>query len=996
MEADPKPPEPELLPSGPSSAGRLYVRLLGGFSLELGGRAVPDTAFARRKPKSLLKLLALQGEHRLHREQVIEALWPGLPPPGGAAQLYKAVYQARRALLTAGSGVAPEAVLVVRSEELRLEAPGGVGTDVESFQALARRALGSRERGELERALAAYEGELLPTDLYEEWTLEPRETLREQAAALALALGEVRLEALELGDAAEAFRRALELDPLREGAHQGLLRVHARQGDRAGLERHYRRYAEALARALDAPPAPETARLYRALLEALPPAPPAAGRTAPGPAGPPRHNLPAQPSPFIGRALELAAIAERLADPECRLLTLVGPGGVGKTRLGLQAAAERLEDFEGGVYFVPLAQLAGPGSLLGAISEALRVSLYPGADPKAQLLERLKGPGVLLLLDNFEHLLEGAGLVAELLEAAPRLKLLVTSRSPLSLRSEWLLEVGGLDYPAGLEAAEAYSAVRLFVRELRRVRPGFAPGPEDLAAVVRICRLVEGFPLSLELAAARGHLLSCAEIADEIERGLGVLEAALRDLPLRHRSQRAAFEPSWQSLSPHEQQVFARLSVFRGGFRREAAEAVTGASLAVLSGLVEKSLLRRAPDGRYALHELLRQFAEEKLAARRERLEAARDRHARYYCQHLARQEARLKGPEHQAALGEVAGEVENLRAAWRWAAARGDLEALGASLGAVWFFGASRGSRMWEEEALFGEVIAALERQGVPASDPTLGRLKTARAAVGYRLGLYQRSQAALEEAIAAFRAAGSQGELAFALHHLAVVMHLLGDYGRERALLRESIALSRAVDDPWLTAYSLNDLGMATHLLGDDPWAERLCTRSLRLFEQLGEARGQAYALGNLGVVTLALGRPQEAGQLHRAALALSRENADRWAVAQGLLHLSDAGTAEGQHEQARQLALEALRLAADERIPAVALGALTRLAGLAGAGQREQARGWLALVLAHPSTSREDWARAWRLRAGLSSAPDRLPVHEAARWLEAVTAEVLGRHG
>lgn len=1024
MKAKPNPPglevpTRELSFSEPSHGGRLYIRLLGDFGVRLGGSAVPDSAFARRKPKSLLKLLALQSGNRLHREQVIEALWPGLSPLSAAAQLYKAVHQARKALLAAGSGMAPEALLVVKGEELRLEAPGGVQTDVEEFQSLARRALQGRDRAELEQALAAYSGDLLPTDLYEDWTLMPRETLREQATALQLALGEVRLEAGELPQALEAFQRTLQLDPLCERAHRGLMQVYARQEDRSGLERQYRRYAEALAQALDASPSPEATWLYQSLLEHFPPAPRPRGwpERPPEPTIPPRHNLPAQPSPFVGRAPELAQIAERLADPECRLLTLVGPGGVGKTRLGLQAVAEQLEvydrgegrgDFAGGVYFVPLAQLGGPEFLLGAIVEALQVALYPGSDPKGQLLDRLKGQSVLLMLDNFEHLLGGVGLIAELLEACPRLKLLITSRSSLNLRSEWLLEVEGLDCPNAPEGAEAYSAVRLFLHHLRRVRPDFTPTPKDLEAIVRICQLVEGFPLSLELAAAQGRFLSCTEIAFEIKRGLGVLEAALRDLPVRHRSQRAAFEPSWQSLAPHEQQVFTQLSVFRGGFRREAAQVVAGANQAVLLGLADKSLLRRTRGGRYELHELLRQFGEEKLQEQLASLEteevslleATRDRHARYYCQYLARQEARLKGPDHQAALGEIAEELENIRVAWRWAAAGGEVDALGASLGALWLFGASRGSSLWEDEALFAEITEVLEQGGIPPTDRTLGRLKTARAAMSYRLGFYQQSRAILEAVIAIFRQTQALSELAFALHHLAGVMHLLGDYPQEQALLRESIALSRSLEDHWLTAYSLNDLGLATHLLGQDLEAERLCKESLGLFEALGEARGRAYTLGNLGVITLALGRPQEARGLHRAALALSQENADRWAVSQGLLRLSDVARAENQADEARQLACEALRLAASERIPAVALGALARLAALLE--ERERALNWLALVLSHPSTSREDWAQARRLWTELGgseadgAAPAELPVREATTWLEGVSAEILGPGG
>ena len=1008
METNRTPQEPAF-PLSDESAGRLSIRLLGGFGVRLSGLEVPDAAFARRKPKSLLKLLALQGANRLHRDQVIEALWTGLQSLGGAAQLYKAVHQARKALSAAGSGIVPQSVLVLANESLWLQAPGGVQTDVELFQRLSRQALEHRERSNLERALAAYTGELLPTDLYEDWSQEPREVLRGQATALALALGEVLLEAGEFNAAQVAFERCLKLDELQEAAYRGLFVVYARFGDYVGLEQQYRCLVEVLAQSLDTVPSAQSSQQYESLLADASPSSTRALIPIPllEPLKPAFHNLPAPPNHFVGRNAELTEIAERLNDPNCRLLTLVGPAGVGKTRLGLQAVAERLEDFKDGVYFVPLAQLPGPEFLLGAIAQALQVSLYPGSDLKSQLIERLRQQQILLMLDNFEHLLDGAELVAELLETAPQLKFLVSSRERLNLRSEWLLEVGGLEYPTKLEDAQSYGAVRLFLDHLRRTSSGFSPDDNDLAAIVQICRLVDGFPLSLELAAAQGRLLSCSEIAVEIERGLAVLEVSQRDLPPRHRSQHAAFEPSWLSLSPLEQQVFAGLSVFRGGFRREAAEAVTGANLGVLSKLVDKSLLRRMGNGRFDQHELLRQFGAEKLNHTPQHLEIIRDRHARFYCQYLSEQESRLKSKEHRTALQEIAQELDNIRAAWLWAAARGDVDALGRSLGALWIFVASRGSSLWaeQEEALCQEIIEVLERRGLPEFKPMLWRVKTAWAAMSYRLGLYDLPRTTLEENIALFRRAGADGELAFALHHLAAISHLQGDYIQERALLTESITLSRLVGDQWLTAYSLNDLGLVTHLLGEDSEADRRCSESLESFEQSGDPRGKAYALGNLGVITLALGRFQDAERLHRTALRLGQDNSDLWAVVSSLLHLGDVAIAQGNPSEARQLLRQALQLASTERIAPVALSALTGLAALRADQQPERAHEWLSLVLLHPATSREVWAKANGLSAKLelgekavnSPGPTpQLPQQQATARLEVVTAAILGEGG
>src|SRR5512143_2346170 len=301
-----------------------------------------------------------------------------------------------------------------------------------------------------------------------------------------------------------------------------------------------------------------------------------------------RVNLPVLPTPLIGRQREVEELSQLLVDPQCRLLTLVGPGGIGKTRLAIEAAARLPAAFADGVYFVPLASVITARFIVPLIADALGFAFQSTtpADPKTQLFRYLKGKQVLLLTDNLEHLLTEPGIevLTELLANTPQVKLLATSREPAGLQGEWVFEVQGLPIPDSryAEGSAQNTGVELFLQRARRAHVGFTARPQDYPAIVRICQLVDGMPLGIELAAAWVRTLDCAEIAREIERGLDFLSVTTRDLPARHRSMRAVFDHSWRLLSPEDQTVLLRLSVFRGGFKREAAEQVAGATLAVL------------------------------------------------------------------------------------------------------------------------------------------------------------------------------------------------------------------------------------------------------------------------------------------------------------------------------------------------------------------------------------------------------------------------------
>ena len=396
------------------------------------------------------------------------------------------------------------------------------------------------------------------------------------------------------------------------------------------------------------------------------------------------HNLPTQLTSFVGREDLLTQIGERLRDPTCRLLTLAGPGGSGKTRLALEAAAMEIDRYPHGVFFVPLAPLRSVESIVPTVAQALEFAFYGQGEPKAQLLDYLRGKRLLLVLDNFEHLVEGASITTDILQAAPEVVVLVTSRVGLHVQGEHRFPVEGMAYPDQTsevcqtsEVLSRCSAVKLFLESARRAQPGFALTADNLAGVARICGLVEGMPLGILLAAVWVALFTPAEIGDEIARNLDFLETDLRDAPERQRSLRAAFDHSWNLLNKPERETFAALSVFCGGFTRQAAQQVAAASPRELMALADKSLLHRTPGGRYEVHELLRQYAAEQLAASPDGEPAARDRHSVHYAAALERWAADLKGPRQQAALKEIEAEVEDARAAWDWAVEQEQLNRL-------------------------------------------------------------------------------------------------------------------------------------------------------------------------------------------------------------------------------------------------------------------------------------------------------------------------------
>lgn len=989
----------------------LSLALLGPLQLACNGQRL---SFNYDKVRALLIYLAVEAAHPHPREALAELLWPERDARTARHNLSQALTAMRRSVGACGLA---EDFLTVSRDQVQFNLAGGHSVDVAAF---------SERLGEVERhahpaleacdhcaqalttAAELYRGDFLAqysvgdSSAYEAWAQARREALRAQALRAMAALAGYHERQAAWEPAVHFARRRAELDPLNEAAHRDLMRLLALSGQRGAALAQFEQCRRWLAEELALEPEPATTALFDAIragqLGASARASPAR-RAEPPPA--PRHNLPAQSTAFVGREAELAQIAARLADPACRLLTLVGPGGVGKTRLALQAAGEQVGGFAHGVWYVPLAGLTAPGQIVDAIAEALSFPLYSAADPAAQLIDYLRPQQALLLLDNFEHLLEGAALVSALVQGCPSLKLLVTSRERLKRYGESLLEVDGLSVPAAAESEglENHSAVRLFVESARRSQAGFRLLPDNRAAVTRICQLVEGIPLGLELAAAWLPVLSVEEIAQEVGHSLDFLTATADDLPERHRNMRAVFDQSWHLLTEFERGVFRRLSVFRGGFTRPAAEAVAGGTLIDLSRLASKSLLRRTGARRYALHDLLRQYGQDKLAERPAEAQATREQHCAYFLSFLAGQVAALKGDGQVLALAEVASEMENIRAAWDWAVQNGRASLIAAGLDALWVFAEVRGLYR-EGEDYFrraAEALAAAPAE-LPDRDLALGKALVCQGSYHIRFGDVARVRRLAQQGLDLLRPLRAQAEMAFALNMLAAAAHLEGDYAEEQRLLRESLALGRAAGDRWITAYSLNDLGLATFLAGDPAEAERLCAESLALFRQIGDQRGTAFTLNNLGVITQRLGGPAEAERLYRESLDLWRVDGHRWGIATALTRLGVVTGAVATLDAAAAHLREAMEIALNVRAFPAVLEALVELAAVVACeGQADRAREWLDLGLRHPALSRGARQRAEWLLAALpppaGNAPSPAPAEaDVQRALEGQVAALL----
>jgi len=616
--------------------------------------------------------------------------------------------------------------------------------------------------------------------------------------------------------------------------------------------------------------------------------------------------IPIPPTQFIGRESELISLSQMLGDSQCRIITLVGPGGSGKTRLAIQIATEQYEKFRN-VFYVPLAGLRKTEFIVPTIAEALHFTFVGSMEPRVQLLNHLKSKSLLLVLDNFEHLLDGANLLAEIYQQTSEIKLLVTSRERLNLHGEWLFEVQGLQFPS-VDTREimSYSAATLFVQSAHRASVNYTLKPDDVPAIARILGLVQGMPLGIELAASWIRTLSCHEIAQEVERNLDFLETPMRGIPDRHRSMRAVFDHSWDLLSETERRVLHQLSVFHGGFQRDAARQVAGADLSLLSALMDKSLLQRTSAGRYEVHELLRQYVEAKQSERAGELESARNRHSEYYGNVIARLHHELVNTRQVESLAEASAEMDNIRAAWQYAVQHRLVFVIQKFISGLWHFYEIRG---WFREG-YDTFQLAMENMkslfdATDRVEPDIAILRAdLRAHYAWfclRLGQWGEASRLTQESADQLRNLGAWNELAEVLHLAGVALWGTGQYAEARVLLEEKIALDESRGNHWDLALGLGQLGLVYQGMGDYHQARELMRTAHGILEVCGDQRMVAVSFFHRAGVEVDLGELDVARELLGKSLELSTIVGDRWAMGTSRFQLGLVAQAKGEHEEA-----------------------------------------------------------------------------------------------
>ena len=696
---------------------RLALSLLGTFRVSLDQR--PLTSFRSANNQGLLAYLALHSDRPVSREVLAALLWPDESDEDAHNNLRQAIFRLRQLLGDGENGDIP--YLTITRQSVQFNPDSDYSLDVDLF-------LRAIESHDLDAAAAAYTGELLPGFTcnsleFENWLRLEREQLHRLALEAMFEAAQDHLAARRFDKALMVARRQLALEPWREPAHRQSMQAYALGGDRTAALAQFEACREILEVELGIAPSQETIALMDEIKS---------GRFSSletdeiiRPPARIRHNLPADTTPFIGREAEMTEIRRLLVHERRRLVTIVGPGGMGKTRLATVTGLSLLSQFEDGVYLVDLAAVEQSEGIAPAIATALE---YRPPDPalelKPQLLDFLAQRKLLLILDNFEQIPGGATMAGEILRLCPNVALLITSRERLNLTSESRYELGGLDYPTTLSPDDAmgYTAVRLFVDSGRRVRPGFELTGDNVADIIRICRLVRGMPLALILAAGWLEILKSAEIAVEIEQGLEFLAGDMADLPERQRSMRAVFDRSWHGLSPEEAAVMARLSIFHGGFTREAAGNVAGANLHILLSLVNKSLLqRRAEDGRFDMHVLLRQYS----AERRRQTDPEGEvelTHCREFARLVDKEVRQFVAPFLAYITDRLAAERDNIYRAWAYAVDHALAEELVMMAGGIYALGIAEGSH---HKLLLEQAWRSLQAAGLPDTHPGSIRLR-------------------------------------------------------------------------------------------------------------------------------------------------------------------------------------------------------------------------------------------------------------------------------
>jgi predicted ATPase/DNA-binding SARP family transcriptional activator len=926
---------------------RLY--LLGPLRLIDG-----DTPLDLATPPKTLQLLAYLLLHRKQsftRDQLAFTLWPDRTEAAARGQLRRYLYRLRQFL--------PDGVwLTMHGDQVQWNLATDYWLDVEEFEGLS-----GGQPDQLEAALSIYSGDLL-VDFYEDWVIVEREQLRDLYLADLQHLLEYYRERQDYQRALGFAQQILRREPLHENILRESMRLRAAAGNRTGALEEYRQFRQRVVEELGVAPLPETTALYETLRHST---------SAPTPLKARPLKIPVPLTPLLGRQRELAAVCDfLLAFPaSTRLLTLTGPGGAGKTRLAHEVAQELARQahvFRDGIFYVSLSSLTSAQFVLPALAKVLEIPETGQRSLLEAMQEMLHDKNILLILDNFEHVLEAAPLITDCLTAATHLRVLVTSREALHLSGEHEFEVPPLPLPdlahlPPLDQLLNYAAMALFVERAQAVQADFALSADNAAAVAEICVRLDGLPLAIELAAARSKLFTPQAMLQRLSARLRFLVGQTRDLPQRQRTLRGVIDWSYNLLSAAEQRLFDRLSVFAGSFtvhavaalglvQPEHGDAAPTAALDQLAILIDKNMLRAVKverptaEPRFRLLLTLREYAQERLVARGE-FEAVHEQHARYRLQ-LAEQGAReISGPQQAEWLWRFEAARDNFRAALSWLLNGRQPEQglqLAVALGKYWALHGDwlegtqwlkralaqnpQAEPLWRARALsIASELADKLGDGAEAdqlADESLTLFRTIGETRGLADALcslasarltqsdYARAERLLQEALALCRQIEYMPGAATALSYLGMTAKEQGDFARAVACHEESLEINRRAGNIFGIVQDLAQLSFNAYWQGQYARSAELAQRSLDAARRVNNRRSIAVALDGVGAALGQLGRYDEAQPWLEESLALYRELGNKSGQATVLVDLAQLAGRRSELDQARQLYREALTLA------------------------------------------------------------------------------------
>lgn len=922
----------------------LSLSFLGSFQATVNSDLIPDSR--SKKIEALLIYLAMESRTAHRRETLVGLFFPDLPDETARTNLRQTLTRLRKAIK---DKEADPPFLLISRETTQFNQSSRTTFDIRQFDALLQgcerhiRQLSSRCAdciARLESAITLYRGPFLDgffledSVAFDEWMLVYRERYHQLAVSALQAVSDYYERRGTYETAQKYVERLLEIEPWDEGAQRQYLRVLAYQGKRNIALAKFEQFSQRLYDELGVEPMQETVALRQQI----------AGMSEKRP-----FSLPQREHQLVGRLNSQELIFEQLVNPETRLITLVGHGGIGKTRLSLEVGWRTVErhlgSFIHGTFFVPLADIEGQGAteetynaLITAVSQTIGYTFEAARSPEEQLFAYLKDKSLLLILDNLEHVLETSReFIVKLLKQTAQVKVLVTSRERLNLMVEWVHTIQGLPYPnteVDLERIEAFGAVQLFVVRAQQANGRFHlsetnQNTGDAMAketVAQICQKLEGFPLALELAAPLVQLMNGKELLQEISNNYNALASKMHNIPARHQSIRAVFESSWQLLSETEKTVAMNLSVFRGGFERTAAKEVVDATIQTLSTLLDKSLLNRMSASgettRYQMQELLRQFCELKrldiehadghsLHSKQENpVDAVAQAHGRYFLTMISDLYADLIGSNQIEALNTVNKEYENIKRAWRLGLNLGWIAKLRAATETLALFFYMR-SWLVEGSDFFNKTVEVLKLSGEIEGETAvfISALQARQGWFNFLQGNQKKGIQRLEESLTMLQANEEHAESVFPLSYLAAANQITGNLERAKSLATEGLSLSEQFNNRYYVAISNNILSQIAYQQGEYQLARSYVQKSLEIERQLDNRWSMGFSLANLGRSAYATQSYEQALVHYEESLAIRETLNDIRGQALCLNYLGDIRQAQQRFEEAQKLYEQAL---------------------------------------------------------------------------------------